>query len=73
MVNELNMHHGSRERTFRCADVGFTDCNWQVTGLNDNDIMERVREHGRQAHGITNFDDNLVHKVQVNIRDRNAA
>lgn len=71
MVNDPKTTTG--ERTFRCADVGFKECNWQVSGRNDNEIMERVREHGREAHGITNFDDNLWRKVQANIHDRRAA
>jgi predicted small metal-binding protein len=32
-----------------------------------------VREHGREAHGITNFDDNMRRKVQQSIHDRHAA
>lgn len=61
-------HSHSGERQFRCADAGFKECNWQVTGRNDNEIMDRVREHGREAHGITNFDDNMRRKVQDHIR-----
>ena len=70
MANQQNSSH---ERTFRCADAGYKECNWQVSGRNDNEIMDRVQEHGRDAHGITNFDDNMRHKVQQNIHDRRAA
>ena len=68
-----NPNTGSGERTFRCADAGYKECNWQTSGRNDNEIMDKVREHGRDAHGITNFDDNMRRKVQQNIHDRHAA
>ena len=61
------------ERTFRCADAGFKECSWQTSGRDDNEVLDRVREHGREAHGISNFDDNMRRKVQENIHDRRAA
>lgn len=74
MQNNSNpMNTSNRERTFRCADAGFKQCNWQVSGRNDSEIIDRVREHGREAHGITNFDDNMRRMVQDNIHDRQAA
>ena len=63
----------NHQRTFRCADAGFKGCNWEVTARDDNEVMERVRQHGREAHGITNIDDNMKRKIQDNIHDRQAA
>ncbi len=71
MTNNPNQQSG--ERTFKCSDAGFKECNWQVSGHNDNEIIDRAREHGQQAHGISNFDDNMRRKVQDNIHDRRAA
>ena len=68
-----NQQTSGNDRTFRCSDAGFKECNWQVSGRNDNEIMDRVQEHGRDAHGITNFDDNMRQKVRQNIHDRRAA
>jgi predicted small metal-binding protein len=62
-----------QQRTFRCSDAGFKECKWQAVGRDDNDVLEQVRAHGREAHGITNFDDNLRRKVQEHIYDRQAA
>jgi len=67
--HNTNEHSQSGERQFRCSDAGFKECNWQVRGKNDNEIMDRVREHGREAHNISNFDDNMRRKVQDNIRN----
>jgi predicted small metal-binding protein len=64
---------GNHQRTFRCADAGFKECKWEVTARDDNEVMERVREHGREAHGITAIDDNMKRKIQDNIHDRKAA
>jgi predicted small metal-binding protein len=73
MANMQQSNTGNRERTFRCSDAGFKGCNWKTSGRSDNEIIDRAREHGRQAHGITNFDDNMKRKVQDNIHDRLAA
>ncbi len=68
-----NNPKNKQERTFKCADAGYKQCNWEVSGSDDNEIMDRVREHGREAHGITNFDDKMKQTVKDHIRDRQAA
>ncbi len=74
MAEDSKTHATNHEqRTFRCSDAGFKECKWQAVGRDDKEIMDQVREHGRSAHGITNFDDELQRKVQEHIYDRQAA
>src|SRR5438045_372320 len=64
---------GGSDRTFRCADVGNSDCRWEVSGHNDQELMPKIEQHGREAHNIQQFDGETRSKVQNAIRDRQAA
>lgn len=49
-----NVHpHG--DRGFRCADAVRQDCDWSVTGNNEEEILGYVRSHAREAHGKNEF------------------
>jgi predicted small metal-binding protein len=61
------------ERTFRCADVGNSDCRWETTARTDDDLMSQVERHGREVHGIESFDDATRRKYINAIRERRAA
>ena len=43
------------DRSFRCADAVQKDCEWSVTGNNEDEILGYVRSHARQAHGKNEF------------------
>jgi predicted small metal-binding protein len=61
------------ERSFRCADVGNSDCQWETSGSTEDEIMERVEEHGRTAHGMADWTQANRNKVRDAIRNRQAA
>jgi predicted small metal-binding protein len=63
----------SGDRTFRCADVGNVDCQWEVSGRTNEELMPQIERHGREHHGITSWDDKLKSRVQHAIRERKAA
>lgn len=48
---------------FKCSDVGPKDCDWQVSGASEKEIMPKIEEHGRKAHNM-NVDDNVRNKVR---------
>jgi predicted small metal-binding protein len=51
---QANAHpHG--DRSFRCADAVRRDCDWSVTGNNEEEILGYVRSHAREAHGKNEF------------------
>jgi predicted small metal-binding protein len=59
-------------KSFRCADVGVTSCNWSVVGQSDDEIMKKVEAHGREAHGMTDIDDNTRNKIRGAIQNKAA-
>jgi predicted small metal-binding protein len=60
------------ERSFRCADVGFADCRWEVSGRSEEELMPQIERHGRDAHGITSLDEGTRRRVRDAIRERAA-
>jgi len=50
---EFVNHHG--DRSFRCADAVRRDCDWSVTGNNEDEILGYFRAHAREAHGKSEF------------------
>lgn len=59
-------------KQFRCADVGNLSCNWSVVAENEDEVMRRVEQHGKEAHGISNVDDKTREKIRGAIRDKAA-
>jgi predicted small metal-binding protein len=48
---------------FKCSDVGPKECNWQVTGNSEQEIMPKIEQHGREKHNMT-IDDQTRNKVR---------
>ena len=63
----------SREMTFRCADVGRENCNWEVRGQSEEEMMQHIERHGREQHNINSFDENSRNRTLNAIRRRSAA
>ena len=63
---------GGDQRTFRCADAGFPDCRWEVSGRSEEELMPKIEQHGREKHGLSQLDDNTRNKVREAIRTRAA-
>jgi predicted small metal-binding protein len=59
-------------KTFRCADVGNSDCRWEAAGRTEEELMPKIERHGREAHGISKIDDSMRSKVRDAIRTRAA-
>ena len=59
-------------KQFRCADVGHMSCNWSVVGENEEDVMRKAEQHGREAHGISDVDEQTRKKIRGAIHDRAA-
>ncbi len=64
---------GAGPKTFRCADVGFADCRWEVSGRTAEELMPQIERHGRERHGINQIDDTMRRHVHDAIRTRSAA
>ena len=69
----MNTNHGGQDHTFRCADMGNSDCRWETSGSTEDDVMRRVEEHGRRDHGMGDWTEAMRSRVRDVIRHRNAA
>ena len=38
---------------FNCSDVVAKNCDWQVSGNSEQEIMPKFEQHGREKHGLT--------------------
>ncbi len=73
MSSQSNTANPGGEKTFRCADAGHADCRWETSGRTDTEVMEKVREHASEKHGIRDWTEDLKNKVMNAIHERRAA
>jgi predicted small metal-binding protein len=71
-IRSSNPSGQSNQKHFRCADVGHKECNWEVSGKSEDEIMPQIEQHGRERHNVTNFDNESRNRVRNAIRDRAA-
>ena len=65
--SERNPGQQNQNLTFRCADVGQSNCNWQTSGKSEDEVLRNVEQHARQEHNM-NMDENTRSKVRGAIR-----
>lgn len=46
-----------------CKDLGF-DCDGIVTGETEEEVLEKVASHAKEAHNLTEISDEVVAKVR---------
>ncbi|MHA1946732.1 MAG: DUF1059 domain-containing protein [Candidatus Hodarchaeales archaeon] len=46
-----------------CKDLGF-DCAGVVTGETEEEVLEKVATHAKEAHNLTEISDEVVQKVR---------
>lgn len=72
--HSMNNSQGGGNRTFRCADVGNSDCRWETSGATEDEVMRHVEEHSRRDHGgLGDWSEAMRKKVRDNIHRREAA
>ena len=59
-------------KQFRCADVGPSNCNWSVVAQTDDEIVRKAEQHGREAHGMTDIDEQTRDRIRGAIHDKAA-
>lgn len=55
-------------KEYTCRDVG-VDCDWQARGNTIEEVLQKIAEHAKSAHGMNEIPPELVAKVQAAIRD----
>jgi predicted small metal-binding protein len=61
--NKPDTHNSGKKLNFRCSDVGPKNCDWQVSGNSEEELMPKIEQHGRQDHGMT-IDDQTRNRVR---------
>jgi predicted small metal-binding protein len=51
------------EVNFKCSDVRLKNCDWQVSGNSEQEIMPKIEQHGREKHGLE-IDDYTRNRVR---------
>lgn len=62
-----NPQESQGKLNFKCSDLGPKNCNWQVSGNSEQEIMPKIEQHGREKHNMT-IDDETRIKVRNSIR-----
>lgn len=57
-------------KSIKCMDVGVA-CDFEARAENEAELMKKVQEHARTAHGMTQIPAELIAKVKKAIRDVN--
>lgn len=55
-------------RVLHCADAGF-ECDKTLEGETDDDVMSKAAEHAREAHGMTEIDEETGQKLRSLIHE----
>ena len=55
-------------KCMKCSDVG-VDCDFEATAPTEAELMKKLQEHARTAHGLKDIPPELVAKVKAAIRD----
>src|SRR2546426_12385794 len=83
---EGSVEHGQKEETmnlnerqqptqgkmnFRCSDIDASNCDWQVSGNNEEEILSKVEQHAREKHHMT-VDEDTRRRVRIAIQRKAA-
>ena len=49
---------------FHCKDVGY-DCEWQLTGASEDEMLPIIEDHAANVHNLTHFKT----IAEANVRD----
>ena len=59
-------------KEFRCANVGYSECNWRLEGDSEDAMVPQVMEHAAEVHHLELKDEAIQH-VRNAIRDKPSA
>jgi predicted small metal-binding protein len=71
MTPNLSDEQNQGTLQFKCADVVAKNCDWQVSGNSEEQLMLLVEEHSREKHGLK-LDDETRNGVHHAIHKRAA-
>ena len=54
-------------KEFSCSDMGY-DCDYKVTGDNDQMMMDQIASHGKEKHGLSEITQEMKDKILSKFR-----
>jgi predicted small metal-binding protein len=49
------------EKQFRCADVGYTECDWHLEGSSEEEMVPKIKDHAFEVHHLELKDEAIDH------------
>ena len=49
------------EKEFRCANVGYTACDWHLLGNSDEEMVPQIEKHAFEVHHLELKDEAIDH------------
>lgn len=62
---------GQKRVNFKCSDVGLKNCDFQVSGSSEQEIMPKIEQHRLEKHGLR-MDDETRERVRNAIHKQSA-
>lgn len=56
-------------KEFNCKDV-IPECDTQITGKDEDEVLQKAAKHGREKHGIEKLTDEMINKVRELIHEK---
>ena len=48
-------------KQFRCADVGYSECDWHLEGNSEEEMLPQIEDHAFRTHHLELKDEALQH------------
>jgi predicted small metal-binding protein len=54
-------------KKFACGDV-VSGCSWSTIAKDENELFQRISEHAKSVHKMTDIPDEIIQKVKSKIQ-----
>lgn len=55
-------------KKFACGDV-VSGCAWSTTANDEKELFQKISEHAKDVHNMTEIPDEIIQKVKSNIKE----
>ena len=55
-------------KKFACGDV-VSGCGWSIIAKDENELFQRISEHAKNVHHMTDIPDEIIQKVKSKIQE----
>lgn len=49
------------QKQFRCASVGYTECDWHLEGNSEEEMLPQIESHALEVHHLELKDEAIEH------------